>query len=237
MRTVKLGLGVFFLVCCAAGTAVAQEPGARGGSFSSDFPSGSGASGRFVIGLRTGYAIAMGKVADGADNDLSDGISGHIPIWLDLGYMVTPNVMLGLYGHYGFGLLASDISDYCDTGNLDCSASVVRVGAQGQYHFSPMDQIDPWLGVGIGYEWMSLSMSGSGIDRTGGAHGFEFLNLQGGADFKLSPAFGLGPFASFSLGQYGTMTLSGSGADRTESIDQKAFHEWLTLGVRGAFTL
>ncbi|MGC4064078.1 MAG: hypothetical protein QM784_05445 [Polyangiaceae bacterium] len=80
-------------------------------------------------------------------------------------------------------------------------------------------------------------MSRSGVDASAGAHGFEFLNLQGGADFKLSPAFGLGPFVSFSLGQYGTMNQKGPGIDSSDSIDNKAFHEWLTLGVRGAFTL
>jgi outer membrane protein W len=203
-------------------------------------------SGRFVVGARLGYAVAMGKAVDETDGELSKGISGHIPIWLDLGYLVTPNIMVGLYGQYGIGFVGSGLSDeLCDPYNLDCSARVIRFGIQGQYHLSPAEKLDPWFGVGFGYELATMSVSGSvmgtSIDSSATYKGFEFLNLQGGADFKVSPAIGIGPFLSFSLGQYGSASTSGNAGGQSMSdsgdIDNTAIHEWFTFGVRGAFTL
>jgi len=55
------------------------------------------------IGVRTGYAIPLGNAA--GDADLDQLYSGIIPLWFDLGYRLTPNVMIGGYFQYGFGLV------------------------------------------------------------------------------------------------------------------------------------
>jgi outer membrane protein W len=175
--------------------------------------------GKFVLGLRLGYGLPMGSIMKG--DKMSDAFSGMIPIWLDVGYMVTPNIMVGVYGNYGIVSL-KDCSG-------DCSASQLRFGVQGQYHISPAEKLDPWFGLGIGYEKMSVKAGGD----DGSISGMEYLNLQAGLDYKLSPAFGLGPFLSFSLGQYGSASSGGVSAD----IPETAMHQWLTLGVRGAFNL
>jgi outer membrane protein W len=182
-------------------------------------PSVDAAPGRFVIGLRLGYALPMGSAAK--NDKMSDNASGMIPIWLDLGYMISPNIMFGAYGQYGLVSLKN-----C---NGDCSARDLRLGLQGQYHFSPTEKFDPWFGLGIGYE--KLSSTRSGRDESLG--GFEFVNLHAGMDYKVSPALGVGPFISFSLGQYS----SASAGDISVDIPEKALHQWLTLGIRGAFTL
>ena len=174
------------------------------------------------LGLRLGYAFAMGSSQEGTK--MSDGTSGQVPIWIDAGYMVTPNIMLGLYGQYGFVLLKD-----CN----DCSAHDLRFGIQGQYHLAPAASMDPWLGLGVGYEILSTSQTAQGITVSGDVKGFEFLNLQGGADFKVADALTVGPFLSFSLGQYSSISSGGLSAD----IDKTALHEWLTVGVKGTFGL
>jgi outer membrane protein W len=199
--------------------------------------------GKFVIGLRLGYALPMGSVdknSDGSSEKMSDGVSGQFPIWLDLGYMVTPNVMLGLYGQYAFGSLAGEIKAACDQDaqfGVSCSESDIRFGVQGQYHILPTEKVDPWLGLGVGYEMMKISVSGAGQDGSVTLKGFEFANLQGGVDFKPLPNLGVGPFVSFSFGQYGSSSSDGAAASLNQDITNKAIHEWLTFGVRGAFTL
>jgi hypothetical protein len=127
---------------------------------------------------------------------------------------------------------------------VDCSAHDIRVGLQGQYRFMPKESVNPWVGLGIGYEWLGGSISANtplgSVEGSFDVHGFEFLNLQGGADFKVADGVGIGPFLSFSLGEYtdgsvaatGAGTVSGSG-----ELANKSLHEWLTLGVRGAFDL
>jgi outer membrane protein W len=203
---------------------------------------------KFQIGLRTGYALPLGNIYSAgtagpfrflADEPMSNAFSGQIPIWLDAGYMVTPDILLGIYAQYGF--VSTKTRDAASTGTgcavgASCSAHDIRFGVQGQYHLGSGQAVDPWLGLGIGYETLGLTETNAGVTTNGSLSGFEFVNLQGGADFKLADAFALGPFVSFSLGQYSTLhtEIQGIGLD----IDvPKALHEWLTFGVKGTFGL
>jgi hypothetical protein len=77
-----------------------------------------------------------------------------------------------------------------------------------------------------------------GYEFSSKLQGFEFANLQVGLDFRLGSVFRLGPFASFSLGQYSNGSVSDpTGGEASGSIDHKTLHEWLTLGVHAAFYL
>jgi outer membrane protein W len=187
------------------------------------------AAGKLFLGLRLGFGLPMG---DTTGDEVPVKFSNKIPIWIDLGYKFTPSLMVGLYGQYAFAGI-----DQCFS-NAECSAHVMRFGVQAQYEFSPQAKFDPWLGLGIGYEIAGGTIS---VAEQGEASfelkGFEFVNLQAGADFKVAPSVGIGPFVSFSVGRYASGEVSDGGATRSGGITHKTMHEWLVLGIRGAFTL
>lgn len=217
------------------------------------------ADAKFELGLRTGYGLPLGKLYDEEGNDsgddLNEGIAGQIPLWVDAGARIGGKLFVGGYAVYGLGILAEEFSDDCDDadqaadalgGSVSCSVSDVRLGAQVQYHFGEAGaSIDPWVGGGFGYEWLSVSeeieVSAGDADLTVTFHGFEFLNLQFGLDFPVANGVALGPFAAVTFASYGTGRISCDGSlcgdadDESESIDDTAVHEWLFLGVRGAF--
>ncbi|BDG02702.1 outer membrane beta-barrel protein [Anaeromyxobacter oryzae] len=175
------------------------------------------------LGLRLGFAPVGGDAMK--DLKMSDGIKSQIPIQLDAIYNLNKNVGLGGYFSYGLGQTASDA---CGTG-VSCSASVMRLGVQGTYTLDPMGQATPWAGVGIGYEWAKVSGGGETLTLKG----FEFLNLQVGADFAVAPQLAVGPYLGMSVGQYSDAEISGTSA----SIPDKSTHEWFQVGVRGKFDL
>jgi hypothetical protein len=188
------------------------------------------------LGLRLGYGIPLGSSREGVS--LNDYLKGQIPIWVDAGYRFTPNLSAGLYFSYGFSGLKN-----CPDG-ADCSAHDMRVGIEGQYRLMPNESIDPWLGVGVGLEWAGTSVSGGGLSASATISGVEFLSLQGGADFNVADGLGVGPFVSFSLGQYNSYSSDCSApagfaaaCPGSGDIDQKALHEWLMFGVRGVYGL
>lgn len=182
------------------------------------------------FGLRVGYGFGMGDVIKDPDTGvplaLSDGISGEIPIWLDAGYRFNPSLYLGAYFQYA-PAFPKDCSG--------CSASNTRLGANLLYHFSPGAGFDPWAGIGFGYEWLNLGVSG--IDA--GYNGWEFVNLQLGGDFPVGQGFTLGPYLVFSLAQYGTVTATVSGQSGSASIPSgfTTLHEWFQFGIKGTFNL
>jgi outer membrane protein W len=239
MKCTTLTIGLGLMLSVAPGAALAQEGTDAAEPAATDAPAsetteaeattsaegeaamtadtaGGGADKKIKLGLRLGYGIPMGDTSK--DNKLSDFVSSIIPIWIDAGYMVTPNIMVGLYFQYAL----ANFKD-CD----DCSGNDMRFGVQGQYHISPAEKINPWLGLGIGYEILSESESDSSVK------GMEFLNLQGGADFALADAIGVGPFVSFSLGQYSSAKFAGNEVPDFE----KAMHQWLVIGAKGTFGL
>lgn len=195
----------------------------------------------FEAGLRTGYGIPLGKAAD-PDGDLSEGVSGKVPIWIDLGYRALPELFVGLYAQYGFGFVGSSLEAACDSPGVDCSTSIVRLGAQLHYHPAPRGSVDPWIGLGFGYEWATWGTEAGGAEVSFSSRGFELLNLQLGLDVPVATNFYIGPAVSFSLGQYDSLAVDCSGvadcstlSDVDGDIPDKALHEWLVLGVRATY--
>jgi hypothetical protein len=200
-------------------------------------PTPTAKGGKVFLGLRSGYALPFGALDQGST--LSDRFEGHVPIWLDVGYKVTQNVVLGLYGEYGFGIIKDQRSLppalTCGNG-LDCSGHVIRFGAQVQCQVAPGQSVNPWVGLGLGYEILGISAKGTAgpvaIEFGATYLGFEFANFQTGVDLKVARGVGVGPFVSFSLGQYLDCSAEGHGVLATCHRGSKRFHEWLTLGGR-----
>jgi hypothetical protein len=204
------------------------------------------------LGLRTGYAIPLGQLEEDYVYSSAPGgaatpsaslpahVQGMIPVQLDAGYRINPNLLVGVFFQYGVGLVNKDRQEMCS--RLNCSAHDVSFGAQTHYHFLPEASLDPWIGGGLGYEILGLTTSGldsldprNPAESTAGYRGF-FLTLQAGADFKLAQSFGLGPFVNAGIGHYNVSTWSAG--DVAGSNDMNGgFHEWINLGVRGQFDL
>lgn len=214
MRTIA-GIAVA-VVLFASGTAQAQAPAASG----------------FSLGARLGYGIPLGS-ADGGDpaagipsTSLSDVFSGQVPLQLDAMYRLDKNWSLGLYLQYGFAFVASAT---CPSG-ISCSAHDIRFGGQVQYRFDAQGFM-PWVGVGIGGEWGTITGSSGGVSADIDISGFEFANLQVGGDWLVSPMFRAGPFLQMTFAQYDSYKALG----QTITLPNKTLHEWLQLGVKGTF--
>lgn len=194
--------------------------------------------GAVELGLRSGYSIPFGDIAGGnPSHALSDGVSGMVPIWIDAGYKLNPNMYIGANFQYGIAFVNTDKFGECKMSGISCSANDVMFGVDFHYHLMPDQTIDPWAGIGIGYEILSVNESIMGQSFGGNDNGFQFVNLQLGADYKAMPNLGIGPFLMFSLGQFSSCSASGPNVSGDCKIDNQAMHEWLTIGLRGAYDI
>src|SRR5512140_2263112 len=105
----------------------------------------------FGASLRLGYGAPMGKVTAGPNGDLASAFSGQVPIQVDLGYRVTPQLTLAVYGQYARSFVAERVG--CDQPEVRCSAASLRGGVEVFWRFLPGRALDPWVGCGTGYEW------------------------------------------------------------------------------------
>lgn len=188
------------------------------------------------LAVRVGYALPFGKIDGDPGDGLGDSFTGNVPLILEAGYRFNAAFTLGLSFQYGITQVKDNSTTMCG-GGIDCSGSIIRLGIEGIYRLPVQAPMIPWVGLGTGYEWMNVDVSANGNSASASAHGFEFASFQVGGDIRVAPQFALGPFVSFSLGQYGTESVSGNGTNISMDVTNTALHEWLEFGVRGVFNL
>jgi hypothetical protein len=189
------------------------------------------------VGLRVAWGFPIGSVA--TDDRLGSNFSGILPIWFDAGYRISPAIYVGGYFQWAVGFISSDV---CVAPLTACSGDDVRFGLNLHWHVKSAlgagawaEEFDPWLGVGAGYEIASITLERGGDKSKVNYRGFEFASLQVGGDYLGLGSMRLGPFVSFSLGEYTRTTVSVPTGPTSHSINDPALHAWLMLGLRGQY--
>ncbi len=175
----------------------------------------------WAAGFRLGWGIPGGEFEkSGLGLAMSDVITGVLGLGVDAGYRFTENlyVVLNVSGGYVF-------PKNCG-GGATCTGWQIRGGPMGMWRFLPFQNVSPWVGLGAGYEYIVRSATLGGSESSVAYHGFQFVELSGGAHFRTSRTYA-GPFVSFAMGQYGSKSTSSSSG----SVDDPATHQWITLGV------
>jgi hypothetical protein len=189
----------------------------------------------FEFGARLAFGIPLGGLSGDNGNSLDHLVSNMIaPLWLDAGVRLASNWYVGSYLVYAVTPLADQaFNGHCKDNGASCSSHDIRLGIDASYHVLPDGRFDPWFGVGFGYEWLSWSGSEGGTTLDLGVSGWEFVNLQGGLDFRLlNGALGVGPFMSLAFTQY-----SSDSGFASSAFPNQTFHEWFMFGARGDYDL
>lgn len=117
-----------------------------------------------------------------------------MPLGADVGIRIDGRTFVGAFFQYG--LFGSRRSAFC---NGTCSSNTGEAGVEVLWHPLGNSGMDPWLGLGTGYEWTTFADSPS---ASGSSSGWEIICVQFGVDFALGSVMKLGPYASFSVTEY-----------------------------------
>jgi len=174
---------------------------------------------RLSFAIRAEYAFPVGASTAGAP--ITDAVQGAFLIGGEIGYLIAPRLTLLGYFFYGFPQVPAN-GNCASNPDDDCSAGLYRFGVVANYHFSAEKRFDPWVGLGVGYELLTLTATDDSTGDQDGAislNGLE-VNALGGVEWRPGKSFGIGPYANVSAGHYFT---EGAGA---------AIHSWLGIGLR-----
>lgn len=204
----------------------------------------------FEHGLRLGASLPLGGADGGArimdrqvrDGSLSGIVGVRFPIWIDVGYRTSPAWWFGIAAQLGLGTAGSD----CPRG-VECEWSDLRLGAQAIYSLDPGSNTDPWLGLGLGWEWLRGSATfvipaeDIGANQPAVLRAQELLGgpqifAQGGLRFSMGEELTVGPYAEAAAGMFITdsyVCRSELNCPSTGPVDDLRLHAWIGLGVRG----
>ena len=196
--------------------------------------------------LRTGLSIPLGDATGASGDEQRERYSVQVPFMFDIGAKFWPNVYIGGYMGAGIGGEgASDrVEELCEDndGNgendIQCSAYTLRIGVEARYYFAPAASIDPWVSYGIGFEAAAQSIDDHPRARKEETTvtGIEFARLGAGFDWRASRVFGFGPLFEIAAGQYMRTRTEVNGVETfDDSIEDRATHAWVTIGMRGVF--
>jgi len=203
----------------------------------------------FEIGLRAGIGLGIGAALHSArtneDIKLVDQGNIDVPFTLEAGFRLDPRLYLGAWGNWTWISPRKDSKSFCTEQADSCSASLMVLGAQVRFHPMPEMKFDPWISLGAGYEWAFDKATAGPVEAKSSFRGFQWMNLSVGGDYMVASRFTLGPYLSGSIGQWanynrdvtGAGPLSVSSHGSVEDIGEKRIHSWISVGIRGAYTL
>lgn len=196
----------------------------------------------FEVAIRGSYGVPFGSSRDGVN--IRRQIAGLIPAQLDLGYRFDEHWFVGAFAAGGIGVKGAACRERepppapdgetplplsaCDAPNN------FRLGLQVHYHLLPVSaDVSPWVGIGVGYEWLNLSETLSRRTFVQTFSGPELVNVQGGVDFAIGSRLRVGPFAQWVLGRYLVAAASAGGGGPLPTLDH-TMHHWLNIGIKAS---
>lgn len=173
----------------------------------------------FEVSLGIGYTQGFGDIGKGTGTIADIGSVGAAAE-LGLGYRANPNLLVGVY---------AGASRYVQ-GNLNRgSVCGYQAGVQGNWHFTPGQKLDPWVGVGGGWRMLCLNEDAGSTTF----HGLDVARLQVGVDYQLSPTFAIAPVIGASLNML--LTAKGPLDTSFNNVTDPKLNVFVFGGITGRF--
>lgn len=135
----------------------------------------------FEIAIGGSFMQPAGRTGIGDASDIA-GPGGGAE--LQLGYRITPNLLLGGYGTLE-GYSAGDM-----LGEKANDVGGASLGFKADWHFRPARSVDPWISLGGGMRWLVVDDRNQDTIKL---RGVDLARVQLGVDYRFSRGFAISP--------------------------------------------
>lgn len=218
VKTVAYGVAAFVL---SVGTAALADETVTVSRASSEKTGG--LYNAFELSIAAGYTQGVGSVGAGVPS-LTDSGGPGTSLEVDLGWRIDPHFLVGVYSTGAW------FSNGDAPGNAFNNWSATA-GVQGNYHFLPGENLDPWIGIGTGWR-------GYWVNRPQGRdsrHGLDLARAQIGVDIPVTSGVAISPFVGATATLFLTQQLAGDTS--FSDIQDRKVNVFFNAGLLGRFDL
>jgi hypothetical protein len=174
------------------------------------------------LGVGAGYSQGFGDIAK-RRNTVQDLSGPGASVEVDVGYRLSPQFMIGLYGTGSQFARGDSLANGTDVRS-------VSAGVQAQYHFRPSYTVDPWVGLATGWRGTWLSPD---VGKDTSLQGLELARLQVGADYRISPEIAIAPVIGADLSMY--LSENGPGLSGYTNLSDPRVNTTIFAGLAARF--
>lgn len=171
----------------------------------------------FELSVATGYTQGFGNLTSNVG--LPSVATPGVAFDLGLGYRIDPRWAVLWSGEY------AEL-----TAERTNAARSFTSGLAVQYHLAPLQRVDPWVELGIGYRFV---VEDSTIGPTLVTHGPQLGRARAGIDFRLDETFALGPM----IGADATIFYFQDTENFQTTLPNPTISTFLFAGVTGRFDI
>jgi hypothetical protein len=186
-----------------------------------------------LLGVRAGVGFPGGDGVPGTK--VTDLVALDIPVTLDLGLAFEKQVMVGAYVRFAPAALSTQLREACGAIAASCGAFDVAAGGQLQWRL-PQGDFEPWIGAGIGYEALVVGTPVGAAKANVFYLGWE-VPISLGVDFRTTSRFTVGAYGQLTVGRFERLRVDSGGTTTVTDVADAKAHQWIEVGVRGAFDL
>ena len=143
------------------------------------------------MGAALGVKWGFGSLE--TDKKLNDFLGTALALNVDLGYGLSRNVVLGVWGEFDNHGTPSACRQLCSGGKSFAGGPFIR------YHLVQGTRFDPWGSFALGVRSTTVDTNSGSKDY----FGVDIMKLSLGGDWYPTSNIGVGPYVSFDWGTYG----------------------------------
>ena len=165
--------------------------------------------------MGTGYTQGFGSLKSGVG--MPSVATPGIGVDLGLGYRIDPKWAVLFAGEY------QELDSQRAAAARGYTTSIAM-----QYHFAPLQRLDPWVegGGGLRFLWEDASVGPTVV-----TYGFQLARVRAGLDFRAGEAVAIGPVIGVDV----TMFAFQDSGDLSAVINDRRLSTFVFAGLQGRF--
>jgi hypothetical protein len=167
------------------------------------------------LSVGTGYTQGFGSLQSGVG--MPSVASPGIGVDVGVGYRINPKFAVLVAGQY------QELTAERATGARGLTGSLAA-----QYHFAPLQRLDPWVEVGTGYRMLWETQN---IGPTLLTHGFQLARVRVGVDFRAGEQVAIGPMIGADANLFLFQDIPGA----QTNISDPTVNTFVFAGLQGRF--